>query len=70
VATPAKKIQHQDRLKNVEKNPDASNASGKVVLTPARQDEILDRIAVDWRKTFELLERFDRGEPLPDIASK
>jgi hypothetical protein len=71
VATPAKKIHDLAVVRSDAKNDESETPSARrLALTPARRDEIIDAIAVEWRETFELLERFDRGEPLPDITSK
>jgi len=71
VATPAKKRRNLSVVKNDENKRVSSNPTPKrIALTPARRDEILDNIAVEWKETFDLLERFDQGQPLPDLASE
>jgi hypothetical protein len=70
VATPAKKLHDHDVVEREDEQHADAPVPRPAALTPARQDEIIDRIATDWKATFDLLERFDRGEPLPDITSK
>jgi hypothetical protein len=70
MATNAKHLQEQGLLKSVEKKSNSSDsAPRRVALTPARRDEIIDRIAVEWKETFDLLERYDNGESVPELAS-
>jgi hypothetical protein len=70
MATNAKHLQEKALLKRVEKNSDSSDsAPRRVALTPARRDEIIDRIAIEWKETFDLLERYDNGESIPELTS-
>jgi hypothetical protein len=69
VATPAKKIQDQSQLKQVEGQADASGAASRLVLTPARRREIRRQLIAKWRETFDILERHDRGEHPTDQTS-
>ncbi len=70
MATPAKKLQESNGLKNADKQDDARTPTARrIALTPARRDEITDRIAVEWKETFDLLERYDNGESVPELTS-
>jgi len=70
MATPAKKLQESNVLKNADKQDDARTSTARrIALTPARRDEITDRIAVEWKETFDLLERYDNGELVPELTS-
>ena len=66
MASNAKHLQNKSLLRPVEETAGPANPSGRVVLTPARRREMRRELIAKWRETFEILERYDRGEQNPE----
>ena len=70
MATPAKKLQESNVLKNADKQNDAPNPTARwIALTPARRDEIIHEIVNEYRETLDILARYDRDGNLTNESS-